>query len=89
MYKLDGQEIMLKSYAGKKILQILEKTTVDFVSVASSIYHCFFFLDLLLVMSDVDPSDLRQPALRLPGIYCLWLFPSVVNLVTLHSAVRP
>ena len=42
---------MLKSYAGKKILQIMEKTTVDFVSVASSIYHCFFSLDPPLVMS--------------------------------------
>ena len=79
---------MLKSYAGKEISLIMETTTVDFILVAASIYHCFFFLDLLLVMSDVDPSDLRQPALRLPGIYCLWLFPSVVNLVTLHSAVR-
>ena len=48
-------KLMLKSYAGKKGLQILEKTTVDFVSVASSIYHCFFFLDLPLEMSDVDP----------------------------------
>ena len=45
---------MLKSYAGKKILQILEKTTVDFVSVASRIYHCLFFLDPPLVMSHVD-----------------------------------
>ena len=41
---------MLKSYAGKKISLIMEKTTVDFISVASSTYHCFFFLDLLLVM---------------------------------------
>ena len=47
---------MLKSYAGKKISLIMEKTTVDFViSVASSIYHCFFFLDLPVVMPDVDP----------------------------------
>ena len=45
---------MLKSYAGKKILIITEKTTVDFISVASSIYHWFFFLDMPLVMSDVD-----------------------------------
>ena len=45
---------MLKSYAGKKILLIMKKTTVDFVSVASDIYHWFFFLDLSLVMSDVD-----------------------------------
>ena len=36
----------------------------------------------------LTPSDLRQPAPRLPGIYCLWLSPSVVYLVTLHSAVR-
>ena len=33
----------LKSYAGKKISQVMEKTMVDFISVASSIYHCFFF----------------------------------------------
>ena len=33
----------------------MEKTTVEFVLVASSFYHCFFFLDLPLVMSDVDP----------------------------------
>ena len=33
-------------------------------------------------------SDLRQPAWRLPGLYSLRLFPSVVNLITLHSAVR-
>ena len=39
MYKPDR---MLESYAGKIILQIMEKTTVDFISVASSIYHCFF-----------------------------------------------
>ena len=36
----------------------------------------------------VTPSELRQPAVRLPGIYCLWLTALVVNLVTLHSAVR-
>ena len=47
---------MLKSYAGKKILQIMEKTMVDFVLIASSIYHCFLFLDLPLVMSDGDPD---------------------------------
>ena len=52
---LMDKKSMLKSYAGKKILQIMEKTTVDFVLVASSFYHCFFFLDLPLVMSDVDP----------------------------------
>ena len=45
---------MFKIYARKKILQIME-TTVDFILVASSIYQHFFFLDLPLVMSDVDP----------------------------------
>ena len=35
----------------------------------------------------LTPSDLRQSSQRLPRIYCLWLTPSVVNLVTLHSAV--
>ena len=45
---------MLKSYAGKKILKITEKTTVNFISVASSTYHCFFFLGPPLVMSDGD-----------------------------------
>ena len=55
MHKLEEQEMKVKKLCGKQILQIIEKTTVDFVSVASSIYHCFFFLDLPLEMSDVDP----------------------------------
>ena len=46
---------MLKSYAGKKISQVVKKTLVAFISVAFCIYHCFFFLDLPLVMSDVNP----------------------------------
>ena len=46
---------MLKNFEGKKISLIMEKTTVDVISVASSIYYCFFFLDLPLVMSDIDP----------------------------------
>ena len=46
---------MLKSYARKKISLITEKTTVDFVLVASCIYHCFFFMGPPLVMSDFDP----------------------------------
>ena len=33
-------------------------------------------------------TDLRQPDLRLPRIYCLWLSPSVVNPVTFHSTGR-
>ena len=52
---LFNKKLMLKSYAGKKISLIMEKTTVDFILVTSSIYHCFSFLDLSLVMSDVDP----------------------------------
>ena len=36
---------MLENHEGEKILQIVEKITVDFLSVASSIYHCFFFPD--------------------------------------------
>ena len=44
MHKLDGHEMNVKkNYAGKKILQIIQKITVDFVSVASSIYYCFYF----------------------------------------------
>ena len=46
---------MLKSYAGEKMPQIMEKTMVDFVSVASNIYYSFFFLDPPLMMSDYDP----------------------------------
>ena len=46
----------VKSYAGKKISLIMEKTTVDFIWGASSIYHCFFFLHLPLVVSDIDPT---------------------------------
>ena len=40
--------------------------------------------------SPVSPqvSLLHCAPTPLPGIYCLCLFPSVVNLVTLHSAVR-
>ena len=66
----------------------MENTTVDFVLVASSSGNCFSFLDCLWWYQMLTPSDLRLPALRLSGIYCLWLSPSVVNLVTLHSAVR-
>ena len=46
---LKDKKWMLKTYAGEKISQIMEQTTVDFVLVASSIYHCFLFLDLPLV----------------------------------------
>ena len=46
---------MLKRYTGKKISVFMEKTTMDFVLVAFGIYHVFFFfLDLPLVVFDVD-----------------------------------
>ena len=75
---------MLKSYAGKKISQIMEKTTVDLTWVVFCIYQ---FLNLWIYLwwcQMFTLSDLRQPACsRLPGSYCLWLLPSVVNLVML------
>ena len=40
------------SYAEKKIMQIIKKTTVESVSVESSVYHCVLFQDPSLVMSD-------------------------------------
>ena len=43
---------MLKSYIGKKILQILKKTTVAFILVASCSFHCFF-------LSGSGSSDVR------------------------------
>ena len=52
---LKDKKWMLKSCAGKITSQIMEKTKVDFVSVASTIYHCVFFLDPSLVISDDDP----------------------------------
>ena len=51
---------MLKSYAGEKIIQIMKKTMVEFVSVVSSVYHCLLFQDPPLVMSDGGP---REPVL--------------------------
>ena len=49
MHKLDGQEMNVKKLWGEEISQIMEKTTVDFISVTSSIYHHFFFLDPPLI----------------------------------------
>ena len=45
----------VKKLCKKKISQIMEKTTVDFILVASSIYYPLLFLDLPVVMSDVGP----------------------------------
>ena len=50
--KLLDKKWMLKSYAGKKILLIMDKTTVDFVWVASSIYYIFF-------LSESASGDIR------------------------------
>ena len=36
----------------KKITQIMKKTTVEFVSAESSVFHCLLFLDPPLAMSD-------------------------------------
>ena len=36
----------------EKITQVMKKTAVEFVLVESSVYHCFLFLDLPLVMLD-------------------------------------
>ena len=51
---LKGKKLMLKSYAGEKILHIMKKTVVEFISVASSTYHYFLFLYIPVVMSDGD-----------------------------------
>ena len=101
---------MLQSYAGKKISQIMKKTTVAFISLASCIHHCFFsFWICLWWCQMLTPSDLRQPVQYFQGSalatynssrllvsishlskksQCPWLSPSIVNLATLHSAVR-
>ena len=46
MHNLEGQERNVKkktpNYAGKKVLQIMEKTVVELILVESSVYHCFF-----------------------------------------------
>ena len=44
---LDKKSI-LKSYARKKILQIMKKITVAFVSIVSCIYHFFFSFGVCL-----------------------------------------
>ena len=55
MYKLDGQEMNVKKLCRKKNITNHGKDHSDFRLGISSIYHCCFFLDTLLVMSDVDP----------------------------------
>ena len=68
----------------------MKKTTIAFLSVASCIYYCFFFL------SGSAYGDFScRPHLTLvrlfdilPVICCHWLSPSIVNMVPLHSAVQ-
>ena len=60
---------------------------MDFVLIASTICHFFLFWIYLWWCPMLTVSDLRQCADRMPGVYCLWLSPSVLNLVTLHSEV--
>ena len=64
---------MLKSYAAEKIMQIMKKTAVEFVSVESSVYP-------ILSLSGSAPGDVRwYPSLalgscsRLQVIHNLWL----------------
>ena len=54
---------MLENHEGEKILQIVEKITVDFLSVASSIYHCVF-------LSGSTSGDVRwYPSLVLGSLF--------------------
>ena len=76
---------MLKNYAEKKVSQIMEKTTVDFVLVASSIYHCFFFLGPPLVMSDGVTVWLQAACSRLPEI--LLSVADSFSCYSIHSAL--
>ena len=73
----------------RKVLLIMKKSTLGFVSVASHIYHCFFsFWICLWCCQMLTPYDFWQPALRLPKICCLFFSPSVVIPVTLHLVIR-
>ena len=54
MHKVDRQEMNVEKLCRSEISQIM-KTVMEFVSVVSSIYHCFLLLDLPLVMSDAVP----------------------------------
>ena len=56
MHKLEGQEMNVKNLCRKEnIANHGEDPWWISSQLASSIYHCFFFLDLPLVMSDGDP----------------------------------
>ena len=64
-------------------MQIMKKTTEEFISVEFSFYYCLLFLDQPLVMSDGIPVRPEAACLRILAIHSLWLSPLVVNLVNL------
>ena len=55
MHILDEQEMKVIKLCRKENITNIEKTTLNFISVASGICHYFFFQDQLLVMLHVDP----------------------------------
>ena len=55
MQKLEDQEINVKKLYRKGNITKHVEDHSGFLLVVFSIYHCFFFLDLPLVMADVDP----------------------------------
>ena len=78
---------MVKGYAGEKIMQIMKKTTVEFISVESSVYHYLLFQDPSLVMSDGVLVWPLAACLRLQVTHSLWLSPS--DLAGPHCSVLP
>ena len=54
MYKPEGQEMSVKKLCRRESITNLEDSGGIFLG-ASSIYHCFFFLDSPLVISHGDP----------------------------------
>ena len=79
---------MLKIDAGKKISLIMEKITVDFVLVTSSVYHCFCFCIHLRWSQRLTNLTLGRLLQDCQGSAVFCCFPSVLNLITLQSVVR-
>ena len=48
------KKMNVKKLCRKENIEIMENITVDYISVACSIYHYFFVLDPPLVISDGD-----------------------------------
>ena len=46
------KKLMSKSYACEKIMEMMKKAMVEFISTESSVCHCLLFLDPPLTMSD-------------------------------------